>query len=220
MRKMTLYEFVEVLTRQLKGIDSAADSALNVASKVTHSFYSSRIFDYGLDMNSQPIGSYSTKKTNFFRWNFLPKNYSKFKPSGYFFENRRKIAYMTLDGYKKLKEIQGLRGDTVNLTYTGELKRDFSRPPVRVSASRSSKKMVVNINNTSASSPGWDVPKIPRARTNVSKLIKLTGRYGPAFIKHSFYEKNMFFGHFNRTFIKFNFEHTPWQLTTADITRI
>jgi hypothetical protein len=217
MRTMTLYDFIVSLENQVRNLDNAADIALDGASKVTHSFYVSRIFDYGLDDKLQPIGSYNTKKTSFFRWNFLPKNYNKFKPSGYFFENNRRIAYMTLNGYKELKAIQGLRNDTVNLTYTGELKRNFSKQPQRANSYKNNKRRAVVIDNTTISNPSWDTPKVPRGKTNTNKVIKLTRQYGSLFVKHSINEKNMFFGHFNRLLIRLNFQSTPWQLTSSDI---
>lgn len=217
MRNMTLHDFILALEYQARGIDKAAESALEAASKTTHSFYVSRIFDHGLDNNLNPIGTYSTKKTNFFRWNFLPKNYSKFKPTGFFSEKGRRIPYMTLNGYKQLKAIQGLRNDTVNLTYTGELKKNFSRIPQKANAYKGSKRRTVIIDNTTISNPSWDIPKIPKGKTNVNKVIKLTQQYRSMFVKHSLEEKNMFTGHFNRLFMRLNFRATQWQLTTSDI---
>jgi hypothetical protein len=217
MSRMTLYDFIVALESQVRYIDDAAQIALEAASNTTHSFYVSRIFERGLDNELNPIGTYSTRKTNFFRWNFLPKNYNKFKPSGYFSEKGRTLAYMTLNGYKQLKAIQGLRSDTVNFTYTGALKRNFSQMPKKANAYKGNKRRAVVIDNSTISNPSWDTPKIPKGKTNTNKVIKLTQQYRSMFIKHSSQEKHMFASHFNRRFIQLNFQKTKWELTTSDL---
>jgi len=216
MSRMTLYDFIVALESQVRYIDDAAEIALEAASKTTHSFYVSRIFEHGLNNKLSPLGTYSSRETNFFRWNFLPKNYNKFKPTGYFFEKGRTLAYMTLKGYKQLKAIQGLKNDRVNLTYTGELKRNFIQMPKTSRGYKGNKRRAVVIDNSTISNPSWDTPKIPKGKTNTNKVIKLMKQYKSAFIEHSLQEQHMFIGHFNRRFIQLNFQKTKWELENTD----
>lgn len=86
----------------------------NVVETTLNSF-KKRIFTNGLDTNGAAIGSYSEKPISVSKKAFVKK--SSFTPSS------KSGKTMSLkNGYKELKQVQGLKSDKVNLVYTGDLK--------------------------------------------------------------------------------------------------
>ncbi|ADX66962.1 Uncharacterised protein [Weeksella virosa] len=78
-----------------------------------------RIFENGKATNNSEIGKYSEKPMRVSQNQFINK--SNFIPTG----RGKKTAEMK-GGYKELRQKQGLKSDTVNLEYTGELRHSIS----------------------------------------------------------------------------------------------
>ena len=81
--------------------------------------FKTRIFIKGLDSNGNEIGSYSEKPISVPKKAFVKK--SSFAPS-----SKSGKTMGLKNGYKELKEVQGLKSEKVNLVYTGDLKESVT----------------------------------------------------------------------------------------------
>lgn len=83
--------------------------------EATLNSFKRRVFTNGLDSEKQIIGTYSETPTNASKKAFVKKSA--------FSSNTKGGKSMKLsNGYKELKQIQGLKSDKVNLVYTGDLR--------------------------------------------------------------------------------------------------
>ena len=129
---MTLDNAILELRELQKGLPTILSTAVsNIETNLTAKIRT-RIFSSGKNSNNQAIGEYSTKtwyvprpgKPSFMRGKPIvlkwvrPEAFIPDSPFG-------KEPYMILEGTKEFREIQNLRGDTVLLDYTGELKESF-----------------------------------------------------------------------------------------------
>jgi hypothetical protein len=210
---MKIEDFISILKRQEASIKQSSEQALKSSAQMVHKQYVERIFDTGLDHKEQPIGKYSTRRTTFYRWNFLPSKLNKFKPTGYYTSKGKVVPYMVLNGYKELKSIQGLNSSFVDLTYTGSLKKDFSQVPKRLNSRTyqgySFFAYGIKIEDNNPTSPGWDTPSKPKAIGNASKVVKNTSRFRTPIGKHSVREEYAFISSFNRILNRLVFRDTP-----------
>ncbi|WP_312208277.1 hypothetical protein [Empedobacter sp.] len=131
-----------------------------IAESITTS-YRNRIFTKGLDSNENEIGEYSTKTINVTEQQFIKK--SAFVPTS------KKGKSMTLkNGYKELKQVQGLKSDSVNLLYSGELKNSIKYKNLKNG-------FIIGFNSTE----------------NAEKSEKLENKYGKIIFQFSNEEKQI-----------------------------
>ena len=147
------------------------------AATATHDMMVRRIFDEGVKGDETPIGTYSTKEMYASKKQFVKGG--AFAPQGKFskkpFANgaARKTMFLAL-GYKQLRDIQGRQTNKVDLTYSGDLRRDVAT------------KLVVDGN--------FVLSKVSRD-INQKKIAGLSAKYGNTLFKHTqeeieFFAKN------------------------------
>jgi hypothetical protein len=210
---MKIQEFILVLKRQKQLLDSMTGTILLESAQPTHKQYNERIFDRGQKSTGSKLGSYNSRETTFYRWNFIPSKASAFKPTNFVTKKGKTIAQMTLaKGYKELKGIQGLRNSFVNLEYTGFLRKDMSRQLAAMNKTAGSFRVGITINDSTRVSPGWmwSKPSRPMPKTNAQKVRLLTEKYG-VFLNHTSREQMYFARRFDRIFRRSIFSSTPLQ---------
>lgn len=144
-----------------------------------------RIFDDGQSGNAQKIGAYSTRPMYATVKRFAKRG--AFKPAGKSakgasFKNGEPRRSMYLpQGYKQLKEVQGMEAGFVNLTYSGDLRNAFNGEPV------------VNAGTVTISLGG---------KGNTQKIKALTAKYGEGIFKPTPAERNFFTGEITRKILQ------------------
>jgi len=81
-----------------------------------------RVTKQGKGSNENSIGQYSTKPIYVEKQKFVKKG--SFKRVGKYGERTKRTMYLP-EGYKELRDIQGLRTDVVNLKYSGSMVNDY-----------------------------------------------------------------------------------------------
>ena len=109
--------------------EQVPDVALVQSFNELQAEYLQRVFVDGVQSDGSKIGSYSARPNYFGSKAFIQQ--SKFKPIGKNGETKfktvtkpRKSMYLK-NGYKELRDIQGRPVNTINLDYTGSLKRAY-----------------------------------------------------------------------------------------------
>ncbi len=124
-------QYLQKMRERIKNI-KAASLMESVVAKVQTAM-EKRIFEDGASGNGQKLGTYSTKPMYATKKQFAKT--SAFKPQGKTggkgtFKNKRTRQSMYLaQGYKQLKQVQGLQSNFVNLEYTGALRKAFKAKP-------------------------------------------------------------------------------------------
>ena len=211
---MKLDAYIKTLQAQKRLLVDRVNPINAETAAQTQKEYANRIFDKGLKSDESQLGSYNTRKTRYYRHNFLPSNYSRFKPTAFAKVRGAGVKpFMILNGYKQLKDIQGLKSSYVNLTYTGRLKSNMSQTPVRLSAARvTESRYGVQVNASAKTSPGWDAGRAAfnKPRTNAEKVRLLSTKYGD-FMTHTRRETITHIRRFDRLLTRAVFSATPLQ---------
>jgi len=211
---MKLDAYIKTLQTQKRLLVDRVNPINAETAAQTQKEYANRIFEKGLKSDETKLGRYISRPTRFYRWNFLPMYYNRFKATGFRgVKGGKPIPYMTLLGYKQLKDIQGLRSSFVDLTYTGLLKKNISQTPVKMSAGRvSESRYGVTVNNSIRTLPGWPKkrPFIRSPKTNAEKVRIRTEQYGE-FITHTRRETITHIRRFDRLLTRAVFSATPLQ---------
>lgn len=209
---MKLNTYIKILQTQSRLLVDRVNPINAETAAQTQKEYANRIFEKGMKSDDSQLGSYNTRKTRYYRHNFLPMNYNKFKPTAFSKVRGGGVKpYMILNGYKQLKDIQGLKSSYVNLTYTGRLKANFSQTPIRLSSARITESSYgVQVNASIRTSPGWNPGNAAfnRPRTNAEKVRVLSDKYGD-FMTHTIREKISHIRRFDRSLTRAVFSATP-----------
>jgi len=170
---MTPAEFQKQIEAKIKKLNTA--KLIYPIATAVHDAVVNRIFEVGIDGSDTKIGDYSTKESYFTRDQFHKKG--AFKPQGKTSKKRKKengedrTSMYLPQGYKELRKIQGDESDFVNLSYTRDLRKDFSTK--------------LSIRN------GVVVAQVNRA-INASKIEWLTAKYGAKTFLHTDEEKEFY----------------------------
>lgn len=146
---MTLSNAAERLIKLGEALPELIDESFKVGLVNFHANMKNRIFTLNKDINGNPLGSYSDKTTLIGASSFRNKTqanafFSKEKKAQ---KARKKEAdtfenvdddsgWRTVEGnallllpggYKELRRMQGMKSDTVNLQYTGELNKSGTK---------------------------------------------------------------------------------------------
>lgn len=170
---MTAEEYQRTLQQNLNRLKNA-DWLLSLVNNL-HNAMLKRIFVDGISGSGGKIGNYSFKPL------YAPQRVftkpGSFLPQGknsalQLFKNGklRKTMYLQ-QGYRQLRQIQGLDAGTVNLTYTGSLQQDFS---------------------TGLSVEGGSIILKLNSAVNQDKLTWLKKKYGDSLFQHTQQEKEQF----------------------------
>lgn len=171
--EMTAEEYQRTLQQNLNRLKNA-DWLLSLVNNL-HSAMLKRIFVDGIAGSGGKIGNYSFKPL------YAPQRVftkpGSFLPQGknsalQLFKNGklRKTMYLQ-QGYRQLRQIQGLDAGTVTLTYTGSLQQDFS---------------------TGLSVEGGSIILKLNSAVNQDKLTWLKKKYGDSLFQHTQQEKEQF----------------------------
>ena len=168
---MTPIEFQRKLEAKIADLNTA--KLIFPAAQETHRRLIKRLFDEGEGAQGK-LGKYSTDAQYFTKKQF--KNKGAFKAKGKTgktkFENGEPHQSMYLEqGYQELKQIQGYESSFVNLTYSSDLRNDFSTG------------MVIK---------GDKVFAMVKRAINSDKVGWLSDKYGDKTFKHTEEEKTFF----------------------------
>lgn len=128
---MTMDEFARKLQREARELNSATSKALREAAGKSTARIAVRVFDNGLNGNNISIGSYSTKDML-----VGASNWAKQSARDAFFRSkppfrtiltrgRRQPLAVLEGGYKRFRELNGRQSSRVDLSFTGNLQKDF-----------------------------------------------------------------------------------------------
>jgi hypothetical protein len=159
-----MYTPEEYLQKLRERIKAATDTRL-LAPVITNlqQAMDKRIFETGLNSKAQKLGAYSTKPMYVTQKQFA--NTPAFRATGKVntegtFKNKRARRSMYLpQGYKQLRQVQGMPADKVNLTYSGSLRKSFNQKP---------------------GADGW---QLGTGEQDKKKLDGLAAKYGPRIFK-------------------------------------
>lgn len=170
---MTPEQFEKQLNDKIKKLNKA--KLIYPVATVVHDAVVNRIFEVGINGNDAQIGKYSTEPSYYTREQFNKKG--AFKPRGKNSNKRKKensedrTSMYLPQGYKELRQIQGYESNFVNLSYSRDLRKDFSTK--------------LSINN------GVVVARVNRA-INADKIQWLTAKYGAKTFQHTDDEKEFY----------------------------
>lgn len=126
------HKFEQLAKDSQEILNDALDGSLNNL----YADYMDRIFNKNLKSDSTPIGKYSTKPILVGAKSFRNKGQAdKFFDSeeaftddtqGFRTLKSKKKAYLLIGGYSKLRQIQGMPTDTVDLQYKAHLKQSIN----------------------------------------------------------------------------------------------
>lgn len=141
---LTTQEFLNKLQRVRLNL-SEDDTPLRIASYSVIAKQSKRIFTDGMNASGAEIGQYSKEdiwiNPNPPSGDFVPRNSGGFSPlkgknGNTEFKSGRERKTSFFEGWKGLREAQGLPTDNVKLDFTGELFSDFCNPQGNVPTTR------------------------------------------------------------------------------------
>lgn len=159
-----MYTPEEYLQKLRERIKAVTDTSL-LAPVITNlqQAMDMRIFETGLNSKAQKLGAYSTKPMYVTQKQMV--NTPAFRAAGKvntesMFKNKRARRSMYLpQGYKQLRQVQGLPADKVNLTYSGSLRKSFNQKP---------------------GADGW---LLVTGEQDKKKQLALAAKYGPGIFK-------------------------------------
>lgn len=171
MANLTPIEFQRKLAAKIADLDTA--KLIFPIAQETQRKLINRLFEDGEGAQGK-LGTYSTDEGYFTKNQF--KNKGAFKPKGKTgkskFKDGEPHKSMFLEqGYKELKQIQGYESSFVNLTYSSDLRNDFSTGMVR---------------------KGDKVFAVVKRKINADKTEWLSDKYGDKTFKHTQEEKEFF----------------------------
>lgn len=170
---MTPEQFQKQIEDKIKKLNTA--KLIYPVATAVHDAVVNRIFEVGINGADVQIGKYSTDEAYFTRQQFNKKG--AFKPQGKNSKKRKKengedrTSMYLPQGYKELRQIQGYESNFVNLSYSRDLRKDFSTK--------------LAINN------GVVVAKVNR-EINANKIQWLKEKYGIKTFEHTDEEKEFY----------------------------